>query len=317
MQSIAKTCRTVPIDRVCHCSPAQFCETYLAGTGKPVIVTNALDSWPALSLWNFDLFRKRYGSEFILIRTWLGQIYKKLMKFRDFLDYVEDPDRPIPGFWVDPVTLHPCPAPTEKVAGRFYLPWNVFGKHPELLSEVRLSPSFVEDWLPLLPHPLRKVMDEATRYFMAGLMIGPKDSQIGLHVDFLDTHAYLAQIVGRKRCKLFSPEDSQFLYNGKVSVDAPDLARHPLFHKATMYECVLEPGELLFMPHLWWHHIVAMDPSITVNYNFFNHVNFTNYMTRLFQILPDLVEGIEKSGEERTAMEIEWKCRGFDYPEFK
>jgi ribosomal protein L16 Arg81 hydroxylase len=187
-------------------------------------------------------------------------------------------------------------------------------RHPELLDDVELSPKFMEDWLPLLPAALRRTLDQATRYFSAGILIGPKNAQIGLHHDFLETHAYLAQIAGRKRCVLFSPEDSAALYRGDVNVDAPDFEKFPLFRNATAYECTLEPGELLFIPYRWWHHVVGLEKSITVNYNFFNHVNFGAYLTHLLRDLPAVVEGLALSPEARAALGIEWTCRGFDFP---
>ena len=69
---------------------------------------------------------------------------------------------------------------------------------------------------------------------------------------------------------LFSPEDSAALYDGEVNPDAPDFEKFPLFRNATPYECTIGLGELLFMPAQWWHHVVGLEKSITVNYNFFN-----------------------------------------------
>ena len=144
-------------------------------------------------------------------------------------------------------------------------------------------------------------------------MIGPRNSQIGLHYDFLESHAYLAQIIGRKRCVLFSPADSAALYDGKVNVDAPDFDKFPLLQNATAYECTLEPGELLFIPYRWWHLAVCLEKSITVNYNFFNRVNMSGYMTHLLRDLPALVDGIAQLPEERAALGINWTSRGFDF----
>jgi hypothetical protein len=306
--------RSLPIERAHGYTPETFLQTYLVGRGKPVIVTDALNSWAAPSLWSFEMFKNRYGSENVTPRTWSGPKYMKLMKLGDFMDYLEAPDAPSPGLWIDPATLHPRKAPDAAPAFPLYLAWNVFGQHPELLEDVELSPKFVEDWLPLLPAALRKTLDEATRYFSAGLMIGPQNAQTGLHYDFLDTHAYLAQIVGRKRCVLFSPEDSAALYNGKVNVDEPDFETFPLLRNATAYECTLEPGELLFMPHRWWHHVVSLEKSITVNYNFFNRVNFGVYLTHLLRDFPSVVKGLEQSPDARAALGIEWTSRGFDFP---
>jgi hypothetical protein len=317
MQSIAGTCRTMQIRRVSNVAPELFYEAYLTGIGKPVIITDALNSWAAAGLWTFDLFRSRYGSDIVFPKAREGSNVHcaKLMKLAEFLNYLDAPGDLASGYWIDPSTLHPCPAPAELPRFPLYLAWNIFSRHPELLDEIELSPKFVEDWLPLLPSGLRKTLDSATRYFSAGVMIGSKNAQIGLHYDVLDTHACLAQIVGKKKCMLFSPDDSAALYDGNVEVDAPKLDGFQLFRQATSYECILEPGEVLFIPWRWWHHVVSLEKSITVNYNFFNRVNFASYLTQLFRDLPTVVNNLAKSPDALEALGIEWTCRGFDFPQ--
>jgi hypothetical protein len=307
-----------PIDRTSGLTPETFHQHFLTGLGKPVILTDAVNSWPALSRWSFELFKTRYGSDSVAPRTWLGpggKKFSKLMRLSDYVEYLDAPDGPAPGLWVDRETMHPSPGPAVASEYPLYLAWNVFARHPELLGDIELSPKFVEDLLPFLPEAFRKILDEATKYLIAGVMIGPKFSQIGLHYDFLESHAYLAQIVGRKRCVLFSPADSAALYDGKVNVDAPDFEKFPLFRNATAYECTLEPGELLFIPYRWWHHAVGLEKSITVNYNFFNRVNMNGYLTHLLRDLPALVDGIAGLPEQRAALGIKWTCRGFDFPD--
>jgi hypothetical protein len=305
--------RKLSIERTSGLTPEAFRETYLAGAGKPVIV----ESWKALSRWSFDVFKERYGSDQVAPSFFLSPKLIKPTTLAEYFDYLDHPQTLPGGFWIDAATLHPRPAPSPVPPTPLYLAWNVFGQHPELLDEIELSPRFVEDWVPLLPEAFRRTMDNATRYFLAGLMIGPEDAQIGLHHDFLQTHAYLAQVVGRKRCVLFSPEDSAAIYDGAVNPDEPDLEKFPGFRNATAYECVLGPGELLFIPRRWWHHVVALEKSITVNYNFFNRVNFDGFLTSLLRALPAIVEGLDHSPEARAALGIEWVSRGFDFPPSK
>ncbi len=73
----------------------------------------------------------------------------------------------------------------------------------------------------------------------------------------------LIQVVGLKRVVLFPPADFDFLYmNGDksevINVDEPDLEAYPLFAKATKYECELKPGDILFIPALWLHNVIAV-----------------------------------------------------------
>ena len=298
MNNTQQFCRTKAIQRVACPGLERFFDEYLHGQGQPVILIDAMKNWPAMSKWSFEFFRSRYGSESVMPKTWLGPDCLKLMKLADFLDYLDDPAKPARGFWLDAKTMRPCGQPAGDAPTPLYLAWKCFWQHPELLDDIELSPKFVEDWRGLLPEAFRKMLDVHTKYYSGGLLIGPTDCQVGLHYDFLNAHSYLAQIAGRKRCVLFGPNDSAAVYQGEVDVDNPDFDRHPLFRTATAYECILEPGELLFMPYHWWHHVVGLEKSITVNYNFFNRANFANHMEFLLQIMPTIVNGLAQAPED-------------------
>ena len=50
-----------------------------------------------------------------------------------------------------------------------------------------------------------------------------------------------------------------------ADIERPDLARFPRFARATPYEAALGPGDVLFIPALWFHNVVARDFSVAVN----------------------------------------------------
>lgn len=97
-----------------------------------------------------------------------------------------------------------------------------------------------------------------------------------------DQSANLAVVVaGRRRFVLFPPEQLPNLYIGPldntlagqpvsmVDPDAPDLERYPRFAQAVAHAqvAVLEPGDAIFMPSLWWHAVRAQTPfNVLVNY---------------------------------------------------
>ena len=140
------------VERVQSMAPEMFHEEYLSGPGKPVIVTDALDSWIARSKWDFDFFKSQYGTSSVVPESFSGTtLVKRRMKLRDFIDYLEAPDNPPPGCWIDPATGLPCSAPVLPSVRPLYLAWSAFSQHGELQRQVELSPRFVEDWLPFLP----------------------------------------------------------------------------------------------------------------------------------------------------------------------
>lgn len=99
------------------------------------------------------------------------------------------------------------------------------------------------------------------------------------HYDALSNMACCA--VGRRRFTLFPPGQIANLYPGPleptpggqavsvVDFADPDFERYPRFRDALAVgqSAVLEPGDAIFIPSLWWHHVQALEPfNVLVNY---------------------------------------------------
>ena len=79
----------------------------------------------------------------------------------------------------------------------------------------------------------------------------------------------MMQIAGRKRVKLIAPWETPKLRNHRhcfTPVDGRniDLSRFPELQDVAILDCILEPGEILFLPVGWWHFVEALDISITI-----------------------------------------------------
>jgi hypothetical protein len=113
---------------------------------------------------------------------------------------------------------------------------------------------------------------------LASIWIGNR-TRIAAHHDLPDNLACVA--VGRRRFTLFPPEQLGNLYIGPldftpagqaislVDFQAPDLAKFPRFEEASRHAFVAElgPGDAIFIPSLWWHHIESLEPlNVLVNY---------------------------------------------------
>jgi hypothetical protein len=104
-------------------------------------------------------------------------------------------------------------------------------------------------------------------------------TEIAAHNDVPNNVAVCA--VGRRRFTLFPPEVFAELYLGPlentpagravsmVNLRDPDMDRYPSFKKALAQAQVaeLEPGDAIFIPSLWYHHVEALDDfNVLVNY---------------------------------------------------
>jgi len=104
-------------------------------------------------------------------------------------------------------------------------------------------------------------------------------STVTTHFDVSDNIAVV--VAGRRRFTLFPPEQLANLYIGPldhtmagqpasmVSLHDPDLARFPRFAEAlgAAMSAELEPGDAIYIPTLWWHHVEALSPvNMLVNY---------------------------------------------------
>ena len=104
-------------------------------------------------------------------------------------------------------------------------------------------------------------------------------SRIAAHYDIPDNLACC--VVGKRRFTLFPPEQLENLYIGPLDhtpagqpaslVDfyAPDYTRFPKFKEAIKHCMVVDlaPGDALFIPSMWWHHVEGLAAfNVLINY---------------------------------------------------
>ncbi|HEU5047153.1 MAG TPA: cupin-like domain-containing protein [Rickettsiales bacterium] len=98
-------------------------------------------------------------------------------------------------------------------------------------------------------------------------LIGPRGTQTALHFDCVNN--MLIQIYGRKRVRLVPALQVPYLYHSSsthsdVDLRDPQPGIHPEFLEATIIDLELGPGDCLFIPVGWWHHVVSLSPSISL-----------------------------------------------------
>jgi len=126
--------------------------------------------------------------------------------------------------------------------------------------------------------PDRALLDRKRLATATQLWLGPAGTVTPLHHD--TSGILFCQIHGRKRFLLAAPSEVALLRGARAMYAAPgvdperiDTKKHPWLRDVAFKETVLEPGDSLFLPVGWWHHVRALDVSISLAFNGFVRPN--------------------------------------------
>jgi len=244
--------RCSPIPRI-GCATAAELGIHLDGQTRPFIATGRLGDWQAMREWTPEHFARSFGS----------------------LPVTANTDLPTEGA---PYALAPTAHVLPTTMAKFISLMGSASK-PCYLHQLSLTqfPALAEatDFDSLLPPGI----DSHKLY----VWVGSSGTRSGLHFDRYDN--LNAQIHGRKRVFLVSPEQAGGLYpfidnveKSQVDPDGPDFARFPRLADVRMLSAVMEPGELLFIPRLWWHHLKSLEPAINVNCWYGEHIGLASIL---------------------------------------
>ena len=104
------------------------------------------------------------------------------------------------------------------------------------------------------------------------MFFGSKGTKVRVHQDIDMSCVLLTQFSGHKRVVLVAPEYSELMYRlpfntySLVDLDDPDLDKYPGLRYVQASECILGPGDALFMPSGYWHYITYLDSGFAVSY---------------------------------------------------
>jgi lysine-specific demethylase 8 len=228
--------------------PFEGLDEAVAG-GRPVILTGVDRAWSAIATWTPPFLAERLGPTPVEVVTLVDGA-------RDFLD----------GYYL----AERSSMPFRDLAARVF-------DHPE---PGRRSYMMGGNWTMLgtlgedVPAP-REI--DGRRFFPegSGLWVGQRGNVTALHYDFW--HGFLAQVAGRKRVSLFAPDESARVYpdspfSSRIGATRlptmfleADPASFPKLSRATRHEAVLGPGDLLYVPPFWWHHVESLDDAISLS----------------------------------------------------
>ena len=248
--------RAPRIERRHRLGAQEFLDCYYRGN-QPVIITGMMDDWPALRKWSLDYFRDHYAGREVEVQFGRSAdpdyemnsiAHKRTMPFGDYVELVRN-----------------CGGGND-----FYMTANNDSLNRQALRELW-------DDIGQLPEYLSQ--DGGRRGF---LWAGPAGTVTPFHHDL--TNNFMAQVMGRKRLRIIPACEAANVYNqrhcfSQLDGRAIDLRRFPAAAQAQLLECVLEPGEILFLPVGCWHFVEALDVSLTVAFTNFRWDNdfYSNY----------------------------------------
>jgi len=152
-------------------------------------------------------------------------------------------------------------------------------------------------------HDLFSILGKDRRPDYRWIIAGPLRSGSSFHIDPNATHAWNAPIVGRKRWIFYPPGSTPpgvypspsgddvimpislgewFLTHWDAHVietKNPDKSKRP-------FECIVHPGDIIFVPHGWWHCVLNIDDGMSIALTQ-NYVSQSN--------LPDVLRFLKKN----------------------
>ncbi len=258
------------IPKVKTISKADFVREYVRPQ-KPVVIERLIEDWPAYEKWNLNFIRDIAGDKEVPLYDDrpISSEFKfnephTKMKMRDYVDLLKS-------------------EPTN---------YRIFLYH--LMKEV---PALQKDF---------KFPDMGLRFLkqLPMLFFGGENSKVFMHYDIDYANILHFHFHGKKRCILFPPSESKYLYKvphaliSREDIDFtnPDYGKFPALKEATGFVTELEHGETLYMPEGYWHHMTYLTAGFSMSlratprtltnfskaiYNLVFMRHFDNYMRKL------------------------------------
>lgn len=202
---------------------------------RPLILEGAGADWPAVKRWSPAYLAEVIGD--IQVRPSVGLPdtevpynhrdidFRRSMKVREFVELMRTGDR----CYIDQVPINNMPG---------------------------LEHDF--DFESLAPGDVKAVI----------IWMGAS-TRSGMHFDYVDN--LFAQVHGTKLVVVAAPEEARLLHpfpdahsKSQVAPEHPDLDAHPRFARATLAQGILQPGDVLYLPRVWWHYLASSESSISL-----------------------------------------------------
>lgn len=247
----AEAWRIHPVERRDHIPTDEFLRHYFAGN-RPVVWTGYARSWPAFGKWSPEYFKDRLGAVEVEIVSGRGadpdgdRNFDKYRQKTTMSDYV---DRVLQAGESNDI---------------YMIAHNKNMRRPDLA--------------PLIDDVIFDAELFDREHLDGGLTLwfGPAGTVTPLHHD--NTNILFCQIYGRKKVFLVSPWETALLasargFYSEFNLEDADAVDQLEDADIAVQGVELQAGDALFIPAGWWHHIKALDISITFSLLNFHRPN--------------------------------------------
>ncbi|MBI3137154.1 MAG: cupin-like domain-containing protein [Sphingobacteriales bacterium] len=213
--------------------------------GIPLVIRNLAKEWPAYTKWNWDYFKQLVGDQKVpLYNNTKSDAYTPINTADDYKTF---------GEYTDMIRSGPA-------AWRIFL-FNIFDHAPQLTRDFTWPEHLMKGFVKKYPM----------------LFTGGAGSITHMHFDIDLSHILHTQFAGRKRVLMFPFNEQYKLYRkpwevlsladfsnyymeGKI-----DYEKYPALKLAEGLDFTLEPGDTLFMPAGYWHHMEYLDSGFAMS----------------------------------------------------
>ena len=226
-----------PVDKVATIDREEFNKNYFIPL-RPLVIKDLAKSWPALKKWTPDFFREQHGDQQVKVYdegfVAPGKSYMSNAKTISLKEYINA-------------------VITTSQDLRLFL-YNIKAEVPKLVDDI-IFPSLV---------------DGLSKRFVF-MFFGCKESVTQMHFDIDMSHVFHTAIFGKKTITLFPFEQGKNLHRypltcrSYVDVHKPDFEQYPGLKSAQGYRVVLDPGETLYIPSGYWHHLVYDEATCAIS----------------------------------------------------
>lgn len=213
---------------------------------KPVVLKNLAKKWPAYSKWNWTYFKELVGNKRVGIYNNIkSDAYTPINTADDYKTF---------GEYIDMISQGPA-------GWRIFL-FNIFDHAPQLIEDFTWPEHLMKGFVKKYPM----------------LFTGGATSITHMHFDIDLSHILHTQFCGRKRVLMFPFSEQYKLYRKPFEVlsmadfshyyqqnGSPDYEKFPALRLAEGLDFTLEPGDTLFMPAGYWHHMEYLESGFAMS----------------------------------------------------